>query len=294
VNQKTDRSVPRPRPSTCPRDDAARQWLAALHIPATTARVAALAPFMGVLRRGEPRWFALRTALIRGLEPSDKAIDEQVERWHRLLADYGEHRWPGTRVPGAVWATMALTPTKHDRHGTPLLVGPLLALIVLDQGGKDCSPQAIAALEPYLVSPFDIERFRALTAIVRHGGLPTRRAITDHVDQHRKRLETAYDKHHQRVHDLTGGAPEHVAAFVADFIEAHGHGPSWTEVRREFGWTRCQAPLVLHTLQLRGWLDWTPAEPGSLRPGRLHAAMTSRNAGGGTQPPRPAMTRSRS
>jgi hypothetical protein len=188
MTYQPDPSAPRSQAVTCPRDTAARQWLATLHLPATRERIAALAPFMGAVRRGEPRWFALRTALIRGCQPGEQAIDEQLERWRQLLAEYADYRWPNAHVPNAVWAAMTLTPPKHDRRGVPQLPSPLLALICLDQAGKDTSPQAIAALEPHLVSSFDTERFKALTAIVRRGGVPTRQAVTAHIDHHRKRV----------------------------------------------------------------------------------------------------------
>jgi hypothetical protein len=136
----------------------------------------------------------------------------------------------------------------------------------LDLFGKDTSPKAINVLT-FHVPPFgNTDRFKAFAALVRRDVTPTNREVK--AEMHRMqthRCKRARKEHRQAERVLQGNLAK-VASFVADFVAAHGYGPTWSEVGEAHGWVGYQRETVLRDLQRSGWVTATQVER-SLRPG---------------------------
>lgn len=152
---KTDRRMASARVEPAWRRAAAAELLTGLRLEVTPEALKALDPFMGTLRVGEARWFALRTALLRGNLANEEAIAEQMNRWRQLLIAYAlEYRTDSDLTPHK-WAKKIMHRRSVDKYGNQFLCKPLHAVIWLETLGQDTSPASVSTVRKLIPDDFD-------------------------------------------------------------------------------------------------------------------------------------------
>lgn len=126
--------------------------------------------------------------------------------------------------------------------------------------GRDATPEAVAALAPFVRR--DVENgspeARAWANLVRNGKLPTPEAV--------QRLVDRWAAAEKIKRSLDEDVARRVVDFIAEHLKAAGTGPAWSQVCTHMGWSRAAGEVAMPTLRRAGWVVYT-AEPGSLRPG---------------------------
>jgi hypothetical protein len=160
-----------------------------------------------------------------------------------------------TPRPGVVTARAVKNPAQASDVVRAWIVG----------AGLSPTEERIAALLP-VARVWSAKARRVAIGLVAAGHLPTRAAVESVTRERIEATKLAAAALRAEVDAFVGARGPEAAAWVREFREVHGHGPSWREFgdAMQLGYRRREA--TIRALEREGWIS-TDAQARSMRPG---------------------------